>query len=128
MNKRTFLPVVIIFIAGFITYFLQSLMFADLRFDLMEVYLFHALASSSIYVILDLFSKTRKFGDQIGFLYLGTLFLKVAFFVGVFHDSIMSINEMTKKEGLSLLLPLFIFLFLEVFFVARILNRTALKT
>lgn len=128
MNKSTFLPVVVIFITGIVTYGLQSVLFTNLRFGLLEVYIFHTIATSIIYVASDLLSRTRKFEHQIGFLYLGTLFLKVAVFVGIFQDSIVSINEMTDKEVLSLLLPLFIFLFLEVYFISKILNRTVLKT
>lgn len=124
MNKNILRPIVIFLITGVVAYFIQSLVFIDLRFGLMEVYLFHAITSSVIYVSLEILSRTQKFQRQIGFLYLGTLFIKVAIFAGIFNGSIMSINDMTNKEALSLLFPLFIFLFLEVYFVAKILNKS----
>ena len=124
MNKNILRSIVIFLITGVVAYFIQSLVFIDLRFGLIEVYLFHAIASSVIYVSLEILSRTQKFQRQIGFLYLGTLFIKVAIFAGIFNGSIMSINDMTNKEALSLLFPLFIFLFLEVYFVAKILNKS----
>ena len=128
MSKTILFHIFIIFLTGILSFYIQSLIFTDIRFGLENVYLFHTLATTIIYVGLKLLSETHKFKDQIGFLYLATIFIKMGLFVGFFDGTIMSINSMTNTEALSLLTPLFIFLFLEVYFIAKILNKTVQKT
>lgn len=128
MSKNTLINIFVILFTGIIIYYIQTLIFTDLRFELQNVYLFFALATTIIYVSLTLLSKTPKFKDQLGFIYFATIFMKMGIFFAVFDSTIMSINAMTNTEALSLLLPIFIFLFLEVYFIAKILNKTTQKT
>ncbi len=124
MSKSIPIHIFIILLIGVIVYYLQTFVFSNSRFGLENVYLFHVIASTVVYVALELLSKTQKFKNQIGFLYLGTIFFKVVLFVGIFNGTVMSVKSMTDKEIFSLLLPVFIFLFLEVYFISKILNKT----
>lgn len=128
MNRNNFINVLVIIGVGLVAYFLQSFLITELRFEMGAVYLFLTIATSLIYVGLAMLSKMEKFKDQIGFFYLGSIFLKVVLFAAIFQDSVMSINEMTNSEALSLLFPIFVFLFLEVYFIAKILNNPSQKT
>lgn len=128
MIKTTLIHILIILGMGFVMFNIQRLALPDFQFNLRNVYIFHALATIVVYVTLKFLSKSPKLKDQIGFLYLGTIFLKTAIFIGLFKDTVMSDNSMTNFEGLSLLFPLFIFLFLEVYFIAKILNKMEQKT
>ncbi|WP_452603038.1 DUF6168 family protein [Pontimicrobium sp. MEBiC06410] len=93
-----------------------------LRFALLDIYVFHALASLFICISLMFLSKTEKWANQIGFIYIFSFVTKLLFFGAVFKDSIFEIENLTKIESFSLLIPVFIFLFFEVYIISRILN------
>lgn len=95
----------------------------DNRFQLKPVYFFFAIASFLICVVFKSFTFFEKTREQLGFLYLFTIFIKILVFVILFYKSIISFPNITKTESLNILIPLFIFLFLEVFFISRILNN-----
>ncbi len=95
----------------------------DLRFDIFPVYVFHFSISLSICIIFEILSRVSRFQTQLGFIYMGTLFFKVMVFSAAFYKSILSIQLITRVESLNLLIPVFIFLIAEVYFIARILNR-----
>src|SRR5690606_39764225 len=60
-----------------------------LRFAIQPIYLFFVLTSLAIsltFLVLNSIQKTR---EQLGFLYLGTMFLKIMLFVFVFYNSII---------------------------------------
>lgn len=95
-----------------------------LRFDIQSMYLFFGITSfviSLIFLILNSIQKTR---EQLGFLYLSTMFLKIVLFVVVFYNSIIRIPNLSKTESLNILIPLFLFLFLEGCFVVRLLQQS----
>ena len=112
-----FLVFIIIAIAAYCghDYFLENLE-GVLRFSLLEIYAFHFFASFIISLGLILLSNTERWVNQIGFMYIFTFITKMLFFVAIFKDSIFSIESLTKIESLSLLIPVFIFLFFEVLY------------
>lgn len=94
-------------------------------FSLLNVYLFQAIASLLLIVFFEgLASLTTRFKDQLGFLYLGSIVVKMLFFCIIFRRVLFSTVVLTKADSLSLLIPIFIFLFYEVYFMIKILNRT----
>lgn len=95
----------------------------SLPFSLKKLYLFHAGFSILVCVNLELFSIVDKISEQLGYIYLGTLMLKILLFSVTFYQSIIHGNDLTFIAKISLLIPTFIFLLTEVFFVAKILNR-----
>lgn len=95
----------------------------DLSFKLKPVYVFFFVSSLFILIGLELLSRTTKYKPQIGFLYLATLLIKIVLFTIIFYNPIFNDNELTKKDSLNLLIPLIFSLFLEVFYLSKILNK-----
>ena len=94
-----------------------------LPFSLKKVYLFHAGFSLLICVNFRLLANVDKIFSQLGFIYLGSLFLKIVLFCVVFYESLFNDTILTEIAKISLILPMFIFLLTEAIFIARILNK-----
>ena len=99
----------------------------EIRFGTFETNLFFAVSSCIICLALLALESTEKFKPQLGFLYLPTLFLKGIFFYGSFTNSVFALENLSIAERLNLLIPFFIFLALEVYFVAKIINKNPAK-
>ena len=110
-----------------ITFSLHSYILAnykvELRFSLLEIYGFHFITSFIISAGILLLSNSQKWSSQLGFIYIFTFISKFIFFAAAFKESIFKIESFTKTESLNLLIPLFFFLILEVYFIAKVLNR-----
>lgn len=94
----------------------------SLPFSLFNVYGFHAVFSFLICVVFSFIALKDKWFDQLGFLYLAVLVVKIAVFYGVFYSTIFALENIGKIESVSLLIPIGIFLTAEVYYIARILN------
>ena len=94
-----------------------------LVFSLQKSYLFHAIFSFLICVIFAFLSLKDKLFQQLGFIYLGALTLKIILFCIVFYNPIITASDLSKTDSISLLIPIAIFLITEVYFIAKILNR-----
>lgn len=94
-----------------------------LPFSLQKVYLFHTGFSLLVCMNLLLFSNVNKIIDQLGFIYLGTILLKLVLFSLLFYSSTIINDSLTFSARISLLIPLIIFLLTEAFFVSKILKR-----
>jgi hypothetical protein len=94
-----------------------------LPYSLRKVYLFHLAFSLLICVNFKLFSTVDKIFEQLGFIYLGTLLLKIILFYAIFYKPIFAKENLTQTARLSLFLPLIIFLLTEVIFVAKVLVK-----
>lgn len=95
----------------------------NLRFEIKDVYIFFVITSFIICQGFFVLSSVKKTKEQLGFLYLGTLFLKIVLFVLTFYKSIIKISSLSKIESLNILIPLFAFLILEVYFIVRLLQQ-----
>lgn len=95
---------------------------------LSRVYAFFSVFALAVCVQLLVLSKTEKFKDQVGFLYLVSIVLKMILFFVVFYKQIFTGEALTNTEGINLLIPIALTLFLEVFFIRKLLkNIGALK-
>lgn len=95
----------------------------NIRFSLNGVYIFHTFFSFLLCSLLLALGKYEKWQSQLGFLYLGALICKVMLFSAIFSASLFGPEVLTQTEKLSLLIPVFIFLVPEVYFIARILKE-----
>lgn len=100
----------------------------SLPFSLKEIYIFHAVFSLIICVLFTILAQKDKLFEQLGFIYLGVLVFKITFFCMVFYDPVFTVEKLTKKQSLSLLIPIAIFLIAEVYFIAEILNKKKVET
>ena len=94
-----------------------------LPFSLKKVYLFHLAFSMLICVNFKLLSIVDKIFEQLGFIYLGTLLLKIILFCVIFYKSIITEESLSEIARLSLFIPMIIFLLTEAIFVAKILQK-----
>ncbi|MFY9243802.1 MAG: DUF6168 family protein [Polaribacter sp.] len=94
-----------------------------LPFSLQKIYLFHLGFSMLICINFRLFSSVDKIFQQLGFIYLATLVLKIILFTAIFYKSIFTEENMAFSVRISLLIPAIIFLLTEAFFIARILTK-----
>jgi len=94
-----------------------------LPFSLQKVYLFHVGFSLLICINILLLSTVDKFLEQLGFIYLGSIILKLILFCVTFYKSIFIAENLSLVARIALFIPLFIFLSTETIFVAKILNK-----
>lgn len=95
----------------------------NIRFSIIAVYLFHAIFSFLLCSIVLISGQLKKWQPQLGFIYLGALIFKVILFSAIFSFGLFGEEVLTYPEKLSLLVPVFIFLVPEVYFIARILRE-----
>lgn len=94
-----------------------------LSYSLLPIYVFHSAFSFFICTVLRVLSVNYKILQQLGFIYLISLILKIVTFSIVFNNYVFGDKDLTKNESLSMLIPIAIFLILEVYFIAKILNK-----
>jgi len=94
-----------------------------LSFSLKKVYLFHLVFSLLICINFLIFSTIDKVFQQLGFIYLGTILLKLTLFAIIFYKSIFLGSQLSFTERLSLFIPMFIFLITEAILVSRVLSK-----
>ena len=107
----------------FLHQFILDTQSISLRFKLIPVYVFFVLVSFFICIVFKSFTYFKKTKEQLGFLYLFTLFIKIILFSIIFYKPIVALLDISKIESFNLLIPLFLFLALEVTFIAAILNQ-----
>lgn len=112
-----FISVVIIFSVTFNT---NNFLVEDCRFSILNMYLFHALFSFLIYLIIEI--TTIKLSNQSGFVYLTTIFIKIGVFLLIFQGDVFGEFDLSKSERISIVAPMLIFLMLEALFISKLLN------
>jgi len=94
-----------------------------LPFSLEKVYLFHVGFSLLICVNFILLLTVDEISEQLGFIYLGSIFLKLILFSVAFNKTLFTEENVLFSSKISLLIPTVIFLLTEAIFVIKILNR-----
>lgn len=129
MVKRIIIFSATILLLFFVGYFLNDFFIEKndikLSFNLFHVYLFHALASLLIYILVELV--VTQLPNETGYLYLALTMIKLGLFVLIFQNDIFSETSLVKAEKASLVIPLFIFLITETLGVAKLLNNKQFK-
>ena len=127
MIKNVLLYAIVFFLLFFVSFFFHEKYIENqsviLPFSLKKVYLFHFGFSLLVCVNLRILSTVNKFFEQLGFVYLGSIFLKVILFCVIFYKSIFTEENLSTLARISLFIPLIIFLLTEVVYVAKILNK-----
>lgn len=89
-----------------------------LRFSLLNVYLFHAIAAIIVYTTLEFVAE--KLPTQAGYAYLVLMLFKIGLFVLLFQ-SVFS-EKLSQSERIGLVVPLFLFLITEAIAIGKLLN------
>ena len=94
-----------------------------LPFSLEKVYTFHAFFSGILCVNFMLLASVNKFKEQLGFIYLASLVLKIILFSIIFYQPIFKEENLSQTARVSLFIPTIIFLLTEAVFITKILNK-----
>jgi len=127
MIKQLFFQFSIFFVLYFTSFFLHEFTLEKLEieiaFSLKKVYLFHLGFSLLICVNFTIFSTVDKIFQQLGFIYLATIFLKIVVFNVIFYNPIFSKEDLDFASRISFFIPMIVFLSTEAVFVVKILNK-----
>ncbi|MFX0555999.1 DUF6168 family protein [Maribacter sp. CXY002] len=130
MLKKVLLYMVVFTLVGATSYFLQDLLLSETESSfnpiLKKAYWFHYVFSIVLVIFFQFASKSDRFFEQLGFIYLGVLVFKIMVFAALFYPQLLGEKLMPQFYRASLLLPVFIFLFLEVFFISKIMRSKKL--
>lgn len=127
MIKNIFLYAFVFFSVFFVSFFLHENYIEKqqiiLPYSLKKIYLFHLGFSLLICTNFLVFSTVDKIFEQLGFIYLATIVLKIILFCIIFYNPIFTIDDLSFDARLSLFVPMIIFLSTEALFVAKILKK-----
>ena len=128
MAKNLITYILVFASVGVLSYLLHNNFIEEknisLPFSLKKVYLFFVLFSLVICSLFKIGSVINKIKEQLGFIYLGTIIFKITVFAVIFYKSVFEV-DLSNAQRIALIIPMAIFLFIEVFFVAKILNKTS---
>lgn len=131
MIKQLGLYVIGFGLLSLISYYLHISLFPKIASEspilLSEVYAFFGTFSLVVCAQLFFLSNTEKFKDQLGFLYLVSIALKMILFFFVFYKQIFTKGSFTNTESINLLIPIILILILEVFFIGKLLKNTSVS-
>ncbi|MGJ8715846.1 MULTISPECIES: DUF6168 family protein [Maribacter] len=130
MLKNIILYIVVFTVVGATSYFLQNFVlstppsyFGPL---LIKAYSFHYLFSLTLVIVFLIASKNKSFFEQLGFIYMGVLVFKLTLVAAIFYPYLLGELVMPQLYRGLLMLPAIIFLFLEVFFISKIMGNKRL--
>lgn len=116
-------------LVSLIGYYLHIFLFPKIAIEspvpLRQVYTFFTVFSLVVCSQLLALSKSEKYKDHLGFLYLVSIVLKMILFFIVFYKQIFNGEVFTNTEGINLLIPIILILYLEVFFIGKLLKNTS---
>ena len=114
----------IVFLIGFLVhnFFIESQQ-TNIPFSLKKVYLFHLSFSVVLCINFLMLSTIDKVCEQLGFIYLGSILLKITLFCVIFYKSIFMEEELSLSARVSLFIPVILFLATEAIIVAKILKK-----
>jgi hypothetical protein len=129
MIKQFSLYIISFCILFFLLHYTQDFILSEkgieINYNLWDTNLFFAFASLIICIHFYIFSKIKLLKPQLGYIYLPTMFIKGVLFYLSFKNSVFAIDNLSVAERLNLLIPLLLFLVLEVLFIIKILNNKA---
>lgn len=130
MIKRIVIFTLIISFIFVIGYFLNGYLIekfnVDLKFPLLSIYIYQAIATVVIYALVELV--IEHLPNETGYLYLALMMIKMGIFTLLFKESIFSDAPLSKGNKFSLVIPFFMFLAVEVIAVAKLLNTKDYST
>ncbi|TBN03897.1 hypothetical protein EYD45_07695 [Hyunsoonleella flava] len=89
------------------------------------IYLFNGAFSLLTCSTVLYLSNQQKYNDQIGFLYLASVVLKLVLFFLIFYRPIFKTDAFTNTESVNLLIPIILFLIIEVILIRKLLNKNS---
>lgn len=129
MIKKISLYVISFILFSVVAYYLHAIGLVSISnqtpIALSGLYLFHASFSIVLFSVIMFLSENQKYRDQLGFLYIASVVLKLILFFSIFYRPIFKSDAFTNIEGVNLLVPIILFLILEVFLIVKLLNNNS---
>ncbi len=91
--------------------------------EILPHYWFHGTFSLLLCLLILRFSAVKKM-DQLGFIYLGSVLLKILIYAILFHSILFGEISLSSRQSANMLIPLFLGIIFEVVFIAKILRNT----
>ena len=128
LTKPLLTTTLTILILGFASYFLHlgvlKLLNVELPYNLLNFYLFAGISSLIICLtFITLPQLLPELQDKLGFMFLFSVFGKLLLMALVFKNLLFSDILYSRMERLSMLIPIFLFLFYEALVIIKILNK-----
>ncbi|KAA2219219.1 MULTISPECIES: DUF6168 family protein [Maribacter] len=126
MFRKILLYTIVFTMVGTISFLGQTVLM-DLETDFLQLleqsYIFHFFFSLLLVIAFQILSKNQKVFEQLGFLYIGMLVFKIVVFTAMFFPQLMGDQPLPHFYRAMMLLPIIIFLTLEVIFVSKIMRE-----
>jgi len=124
--KKIFIVIVVFLFVGTTSYFLHTYLLEDNGQNfiplLQKAYIFHFFFSLVLLISFFVLAQSDKYFEQLGFIYMGLLVLKIVIFAGLFYPQLLGDNLLSRFYRASLLIPVIVFLPLEVIFISKIMR------
>lgn len=92
-----------------------------LSYSLLSIYYFHFVAFVIIVGSVGLLSNIVP--NQVGFVFLAGIFVKIGFFVMIFNDTVFGDIPLEMHERIAIIIPFFMFLVAEALYSGMIMNE-----
>lgn len=92
-----------------------------------KAYVFHFFFSLILLIAFVILAQRDKFFEQLGFIYMGLLIFKIIVFAALFYPQLLGENLLSRYYRASLLIPVIVFLLLEVIFISKIMRGKKAK-
>jgi hypothetical protein len=90
-------------------------------YSLISIYLFFYAASIVVYGLSEGVNLIDP--NKTGYAFLAMTMMKFGFFIVIFYQTTLAKDELSKGDKLGIIVPLFLFIFLESAAVFRFLNK-----
>lgn len=129
MIKRLSVYGIVLILFPIFIYYLHSNVLVNIAAEasvpLNRVYLFNGIFSFLICVTALYLTKSKTYSDQIGFLYLASVVLKLISFFLIFYKPVFKVDALTNTQIANLLIPIMLFLVFEVVLIRNLLNNNS---
>ncbi|WP_405384909.1 DUF6168 family protein [Maribacter sp. LLG6340-A2] len=125
MIKNILIILVVFIFVGTTSYFIHLYTLVDdgtFKPLLKSAYLFHGFFSLGLLVLFTILAQFKNFFDQLGFIYMGLLVFKIVIFASLFYPQLLGDNLLPQFYRASLLIPVIVFLPLEVIFISKLMR------
>ncbi|MGB1269939.1 MAG: DUF6168 family protein [Flavobacteriaceae bacterium] len=124
MIKRILIYIAIVLVVFAVIFFAHDLILAKkelhLSYSLINVYLFHAITSVVVYIVIEIIAEYVQ--GQEGYGFLASVFLKIGFFLLLFKSIIFPEVPLEMYQRVSMIVPFFLFLSIEAIGVVNLLK------
>lgn len=129
MTKKIVIYLVISLLLFCIAYYIHTNIFSQFAsrssISLEKVYTFFGGFYVLLSISFSLLYGSKRFKDQLGFLYLASVVLKIILFSAIFSKQIfIEDSPFPRQSASNLLIPIMLMLAAEVFLMSKLLNNS----